>query len=65
MLLGVKLVFLSDLKQYTDRLIDIRVPIIITPSAFDFHDEANLTNAMLNSVVSEVIVFGAELLTAF
>ena len=60
----VKFIVLSHFKEYADRLINVWVPPIITPSTFDLHDQAHLSDAMLHSVISQEVVLGAELLTA-
>jgi len=58
----VKFIVLSHFKEYADRLVNVWVPPVITPSTFDLIDQAHLSNAMLNSVISEEVVLGAELL---
>lgn len=60
----VKFIVLSHYKEYADRLVNVWVSPVITPSTFDLHDQANLSNTMLHSIISEEVILGAELLTA-
>lgn len=60
----VKFIVLSHFKEYAGRLINIWVPPVITPSTFNLHDQAHLSDAMLHAVISEEVILGAELLTA-
>jgi hypothetical protein len=60
----VKFIVFSHLKENADRLVNVWVPPVITPSTFYLHDQAHLSDAMLHSVISEEVILGAELLTA-